>query len=138
MRGERALVLAAAAAMAILAPTVALSQFSMEDDDAGIPAPPPAAPPGQAVVDEEIEEPGAPPWGIVPDDPEVGHVAVVNELADTHKDLTGIMEAQAGGDYSTPDYPFVMTYVDEENEELVVMMHVMAALAGIEYEEREI
>jgi len=138
MRGEHALVLASAAAMAILAPTVALSQFSTEGDDAGIPAPPPAAPPGQAVVDEEIEEPGAPPWGIVPDDPEVGHVAVVNELADTHKDLTGIMEAQAGGDYSTPDYPFVMTYVDEENEELVVMMHVMAALAGIEYEEREI
>jgi len=113
------------------------SQFPM-DDDAGIPAPPAGAPPEQAVVDEEAEAPGAPPWAIVPEDPTVGHVATVNELMDVHKDLTGIMEAQAGGDYSTPDYPFVMTYVDEGNEELVVVMHVMAALAGIEYEEREI
>jgi len=113
------------------------SQFQM-DDDAGIPAPPAGAPPEQAVVDEGAEAPGAPPWAIVPEDPTVGHVATVNELMDVHKDLTGIMEAQAGGDYSTPDYPFVMTYVDEGNEELVVVMHVMAALAGIEYEEREI
>ncbi|MDD9809859.1 MAG: HYR domain-containing protein [Thaumarchaeota archaeon] len=132
------LALIAASALALAAPAAALAQFSMEDDDAGIPAPPPAAPPGQPAVDEEIEEPGAPPWGIVPEDPTEGHVAVVNELMGAHRDLTGIMEAQSAGDYSTPDYPFVMTYVDEENEELVVMMHTMAALAGIEYEEREI
>jgi len=113
MRGERILVLVAIAAAAFLSPVTTLSQFSM-DDDTGIPAPPAAAPPGQAAVDEEMEEPGAPPWGIVPEDPTVSHVAVVNELMDAHRDLTGIMEAQAGGDYATPDYPFVMTYVDEE------------------------
>jgi len=106
------LALAAALILALAAP-VALAQFSM-DDDAVLPAPPTAAAPWQAAVDEEAGEPGAPPWGIVPEDPTVGHVAVVNELMDAHKDLTGIMEAQAGGDYTTPDYPFVMTYVDEE------------------------
>ena len=67
----------------------------------------------QTTVDENIAAQGAPPGGIVPEDPTVGHVAIVNELTATHKDLTGIMEAQSAGDYTTPDYPFVMTYVDE-------------------------
>jgi len=59
------------------APHTALSQFSM-DDDAGVPAQLPAPPTGQPTVDEEIEEPWAPPWAIIPEDPTVGHVAVVN------------------------------------------------------------
>jgi len=55
-----------------------------------------------------------------------------------HDSLVEIMHAHVAGDRSAPDYPFVMSYVDEENLELVVMMHVMAMLAGIEYSEEEL
>ncbi len=75
---------------------------------------------------------------LIPNDDDFGPVGIVNELYQAHSDLSGIMERQSMGDHSTPDYPFVMTYVDEEKEDLVVMMHSMAAIAGIEYEEEEL
>lgn len=55
-----------------------------------------------------------------------------------HDSLVEIMHAHVAGDYSAPDYPLVMSYVDEEHVELVVMMHVMAMLAGIDYSEEEL
>jgi len=78
MAREHAMALAVIVAIAFFAPAGALSQFTM-DDDAGTLALPHTATPGQATVDEEIEEPGAPPWAIVPEDPTVGHVAVVKQ-----------------------------------------------------------
>ncbi|RNJ73230.1 MAG: hypothetical protein EB824_00505 [Thaumarchaeota archaeon S15] len=57
---------------------------------------------------------------------------------EAHAGVTEIMHAHVAGDYSAPDYPIVMSYVDEENMEVVVMMHVMALLAGIDYDEEEL
>ncbi len=96
-----------------------------------------------AVAEMDVFDPDAmdmgvfDPVGMEPDESPI-RAERIHDLYAAHKDLTGIMAAQSAGDYDTPDYPFVMTYVDEENEELVVMMHVIAALAGIEYEEREL
>jgi len=56
------------------------------------------------------ESPGAPPVDCM--SATLKYYAAASKR--TTQDLTGIMEAQAGGDYTTPDYPFVMTYVDEE------------------------
>ncbi len=75
---------------------------------------------------------------IILEDNTVGPVGIVNELHQAKNDLATIMKMQADGDYSTPDYPFVITYVDEEKGDLVVVMHAMAGLVGINYDEKEI
>jgi len=59
MRAQRGVALAAIAAMAAFAPPAAFSQISM-GGDAGMPASPPAAPPGQLVADEDTEASAAP------------------------------------------------------------------------------
>ena len=59
MRAQRGVALAAIAAMAAFAPMAAFSQISM-GGDAGMPASPPAAPPGQLVADEDTEASAAP------------------------------------------------------------------------------
>ena len=84
-------------------------------------------------TDPKIENPHI----IHPDDP-IGPVGRADDLHAAHSDLTDIMKQQELGDFGTPDYPFVMTFVDEEKGDLVVMMHAMAAVANIEYEEEEI
>ena len=77
------------------------------------------------------------PHVISPDD-HIGPVGRADDLRAAHSDLTDIMRQQELGDFTMPDYPFVMTFVDEEKGDLVVMMHAMAAMANIEYEEEEI
>ena len=72
------------------------------------------------------------------DDSVKGPVGIVDELYEAHDELTSIMQRQSLGDFTTPDLPFVMTYVDEEKGDLVVVMHVMAAMVGIEYDEDEV
>lgn len=67
-----------------------------------------------------------------------GPVGRADDLQVAHGTLTDIMQQQALGSFETPDYPFLMTMVDEEKGDLVVVMHVMAAAAGIEYDEEEI
>lgn len=57
MAREHALVLTMTVTIAIFAPAHVHSQFTM-DDDVRVPAPPTAPPPGQATVDEGIEDPG--------------------------------------------------------------------------------
>ena len=74
---------------------------------------------------------------LIPDDGTVGPVGIVNELYKAHSDLTGIMEGHSAGSYEH-DYPFTITYVDEEDKILVVGMHPMAAVAGIKYNVNEI
>ncbi len=71
------------------------------------------------------------------DDGTVGPVGIVSELYKAHSDLTGIMEGHSAGSYEH-DYPFTITYVDEEEKILVVGMHPMAAVAGIKYNVNEI
>lgn len=84
-------------------------------------------------TDPEVENPHI----ISPDD-HIGPVGRADDLHAAHSDLTDIMRQQELGDFTMPDYPFVMTFVDEEKGDLVVMMHAMAAMANIEYEEEEI
>ncbi len=84
-------------------------------------------------TDPEVENPHI----ISPDD-YIGPVGRADDLHAAHSDLTDIMRQQELGDFSMPDYPFVMTFVDEEKGDLVVVMHAMAAVANIEYEEEEI
>ena len=84
-------------------------------------------------TDSKVENPHI----IHPDDT-IGPVGRADDLHAAHSDLTDIMRQQELGDFGTPDYPFVMTFVDEEKGDLVVMMHAMAAVANIEYEEEAI
>ncbi|MDA7942156.1 MAG: HYR domain-containing protein [Nitrosopumilus sp.] len=77
----------------------------------------------------------APPPAILPEDDTVGPVGLVDELMLAHSDLTDIMLRQSIGDFDTPDLPFLLTYVDEDNWELIVVMDAFAALLGFEYEE---
>ena len=97
--------------------------------------------PAAALAQDPVEAPwdhsgpGAQPWEDVLD-PEEAELRTATLKA--HAAVTEIMHAHAAGDYSAPDYPIVMSYVDEENMEVVVMMHVMALLAGIEYQEEEL
>ena len=74
-------------------------------------------------------------------DDNLGPVGRADDLSAAHSALTGIMleqRLQTTDKGHAPDYPFVMTYVDESRGDLVVMMHAMAALVGIAYEEQEI
>ncbi len=92
----------------------------------------------QTTDDLDTEQPNVEnPHILDPDDP-IGPVGRADDLHAAHGDLTDIMREQSMGNFDTPDYPFVMTYVDEEHGDLVVMMHVMAAVADIEYDEEEI
>ncbi|MDA7958646.1 MAG: HYR domain-containing protein [Nitrosopumilus sp.] len=75
---------------------------------------------------------------IIPEDDTVGPVGIVDELMQAHADLTDIMLRQSMGDFDTPDLPFIMTYVDEEKGDLVVVMDSLAAIAGIVYDEEEV
>ena len=75
--------------------------------------------------------------GLISGGTTVGPVGIVNELHQAHSDLTGIMEGHSAGSYEH-DYPFTITYVDEEEKILVVGMHPMAAVAGIKYNVNEI
>ncbi|MDD9825985.1 MAG: hypothetical protein OXU86_04335 [Thaumarchaeota archaeon] len=93
MSPGRVLIMAVPAAMAVAAPAAAPAQFSMEDDDAGIPAPPPRR--GSRWWTRRSRSP-PPRRGAVPENPTVGHVAVVNELMNAHKDPTGIMAEIVG------------------------------------------
>ncbi|MDA7952892.1 MAG: HYR domain-containing protein [Nitrosopumilus sp.] len=80
--------------------------------------------------------PGA--HAIIPEDDTIGPVGVVDELMLAHSDLTDIMLQQTLGNFDTPDFPFIMTYVDEEKGDLVVMMDAFAAFVGMDYEEEAI
>ncbi len=68
----------------------------------------------------------------------IGPVGRADDLNAAHSKLTQIMQQQSFGNFDTPDYPFILTGVDEEKGDLVVMMHALAAMANIEYEEEEI
>jgi len=59
--------------------------------------------------------------------------AVHGELGAALESVNAIIRAHAGGDYSAPDYPFVRAEADTDNGRLVVVMHSMAHLAGMEY-----
>ena len=59
---------------------------------------------------------------IVPDDTTVGPVALVDELLIGHSKMTDIMIAHSQGNYTLAgDLLLVMTYVDPDKEELVVV-----------------
>ena len=90
-----------------------------------------------AQVTDELAGPAGLP-AIIPEDDSVGPVATVDELLSAHSDLTDIMLRQSIGDFGTPDLPFVMTYVDEDSGDLVVVMNAIAAIVGITYEEEEV
>ena len=68
----------------------------------------------------------------------VGPVGRADDLNEAHSKLTNIIQQQSFGNFDTPDYPFILTAVDEQKGDLVVVMHAMAAVANIEYEEEEI
>ncbi len=68
----------------------------------------------------------------------IGPVGRADDLNAAHSKLTNIMQQQSFGNFNTPDYPFILTAVDEQKGDLVVVMHAMAATANIEYEEEEI
>lgn len=112
----------AAIAAALLVPAAALAQPHEDGGHWGQA--------GHGAAHAELEPPA--------EGPDPGEAALLAAMATAHVNLTEIMHAHVAGDYSAPDYPFVMSYVDEANLELVVMMHVMAALAGIQYGEEEL
>ena len=68
----------------------------------------------------------------------IGPVGQADDLNAAHSELSRIMQQQSFGNFDTPDYPFILTAVDEEKGDLVVVMHAMAAMANIEYEEEAI
>ncbi len=77
------------------------------------------------------------PHVLSPDD-EIGPVGRADDLYAAHSDLTDIMKQQSLGNFDTPDYPFVMSYVDEERGDLVIMMDAMAAAVGFAYEPEDV
>ena len=58
------------------------------------------------------------PGDIIPTGP-IGPVGIVNELHQAHSDLSIIMEEHSQGSYEH-DYPFTITFVDEQNKKLVL------------------
>ena len=78
---------------------------------------------------DELEEPLSPdviPGGIIPDDPTVGPVGIVDELFKAHSIVTDIMlfnsDAIANTGYIEEEVYLEATYVDEENQTLVLWL----------------
>ncbi|MDE0526777.1 MAG: HYR domain-containing protein [Thaumarchaeota archaeon] len=89
-------------------------------------------------TNELSDEPGVDNPHILGPDDSIGPVGRADDLYAAHSDLTDIMKQQSLGDFDTPDYPFVMSYVDEERGDLVIMMDAMAAAVGFVYEPEDV
>ncbi len=77
--------------------------------------------------------------GFISDDDTVGPVGVVNELEQSHSDITGIMIDHSHNDFTRAnEFVFTMTYVDEENQELVVMLDPILLSLGLNYDATDI
>lgn len=78
------------------------------------------------------------PGDIIPAGP-AGPVGTANELLQAHSDISGIMTDHSNRDYSVADeFVFTMTYVDEQNEKLVVMLDPILLSLGLHYDEGDI
>ena len=110
----------------IIAATILLISFQLETSYASSPT----------VNEEDGATDANIPGDIIPTGP-IGPVGIVNELNQAHSDLSIIMEEHSKGSYEH-DYPFTITFVDEQNKKLIVGMHPIAAAVGIEYDVTEI
>ena len=78
------------------------------------------------------------PGDLIPTGP-VGPVGIVNELQQAHSDITGIMIDHSNDNYSVADeFVFTMTYVDEVNEELIVILDPILLSLGLQYDPSDI
>lgn len=77
--------------------------------------------------------------GLIPDDDSVGPTGLVNELKQSHIELSGIMSFHAEGEYNVAeDLVFTMTYVDTEAEELVVFLDPILLSLGLEHDANDV
>lgn len=86
-------------------------------------------------------ETGAPavPRGLIPEDDTVGPVGIVNELYEAHSTITDIMVDHSKHDYSrADDIVFTMTFVDEDEERLHVILNPVLLTLGLNYGESDI
>lgn len=89
-------------------------------------------------ADEEMDS-AIVPGGLVPTDDHVGPVGIVNELRTAHSNITSIMIDHSNNDYTVAnDFVFTMTYVDEQNEELVVVLDLVLLSLGLQYDADDI
>ena len=86
-------------------------------------------------------ETGAPavPGGLIPEDGTVGPVGIVDELHEAHSTITDIMIDHSGHDYSrADDVVFTMTFVDEDEERLHVILDPVLLILGLDHDESDI
>lgn len=77
--------------------------------------------------------------GLMPEDDSVGPTGLVDELKQSHIELSGIMSFHAEGEYNVAeDLVFTMTYVDPEAEELVVFLDPILLSLGLEHDDSDI
>ncbi|MDE0526666.1 MAG: hypothetical protein OXI27_08765 [Thaumarchaeota archaeon] len=89
-----------------------------------------------------VGETGGPvvPGDMLPaDDGAVGPVGIVNELYEAHGTITDIMIDHSGHDYSrADDIVFTMTFVDEDEEKLHVILDPILLTLGLDRDEADI
>ena len=79
------------------------------------------------------------PGGLIPEDDTVGPVGIVNELYEAHSTITDIMIDHSEHDYSrASDIVFTMTFVDEDEEKLHVILDPILLTLGFDYNETDI
>lgn len=120
-----------AALVALLVPSAALALETGAAGDAAYDDPRPLYMNPSEPAQERPAMPG-------PEDPVPTSKAAPGGLKEALEAANAITAAHAGGDYSVPDYPIVGARVDERDGRLVVTMHAMAYLAGMEYTPDEI
>lgn len=79
------------------------------------------------------------PGDMIPEDDAVGPVGIVNELYEAHSTITDIMIDHSEHDYSMAnDIVFTMTFVDEDEEKLHVILDPVLLTLGFDYDESDI